>query len=452
MRWIPRSLLWRTLIVLVAALVLSQAAAMWILDEYVTRPRAMAGMRQFVSHLKTVSAALETMDPAQHEAFIARVAEMEGIRITPVRGDMAVRPAPDVSLMRMFRERLRDTFGPNAEVYVRARRAGAEEFERRPPRIFYIRLTAGQGQYWVAIPRGRIDRDPATAVVAWSVASLAIAVLATFLIVWWLNRPLGELARAAGRLGRGGDPPPVAEAGPSEVRAVARAFNQMKEDLRKGERERATFLAGVSHDLRTPLARLRLGVEMLEGKVEEAVQQGMVADLGDMGKIIDQFIDFTRGEAAESLSGVNLSELARACCERAARAGADVRCELADTPLMMLRPLAMQRAADNLIANAARHAGGEILVRTAVDERALTLSVLDRGPGIPADKLEDVKRPFARLDAARSGSSGAGLGLAIVNRIAALHNGRLELAPREGGGLEARLVLELAPAPGAEQA
>jgi two-component system osmolarity sensor histidine kinase EnvZ len=118
---------------------------------------------------------------------------------------------------------------------------------------------------------------------------------------------------------------------------------------------------------------------------------------------------------------------------------------------MMLRPLAMQRAADNLIANAARHAGGEILVRTTVDHRAATLSVLDRGPGIPADKLEHVKRPFARLDAARSGSSGAGLGLAIANRIAALHNGRLELAPREGGGLEARLVLELALAPGAEQ-
>lgn len=451
MRFLPQSLLWRTLLVLVAALVLSQAAAMWLLDEYVTRPRAAVAMRHFTSHLKTLSAALETLEPAQLEAFIGRVAEMEGLRITPAREDMTLMPAPDVALMRMFRERLRDAFGPNAEVYVRAGRAGREDFERRPPRHFFVRLTAGQRDYWVAIPRGRIDRDSAAAALVWSLASLAIAVLATFLIVWRLNRPLAELARAAGKLGRGGDPPPVSETGPSEIRAVARAFNQMKDDLRKGERERATFLAGVSHDLRTPLARLRLGVEMLEGRVEPAAQDGMVADLEDMGKIVDQFIDFTRGEAGEPLSGVNVSELTRACCERAARSGARVSCDLAETPVMMLRPLATQRALDNLIANAERHAGGEILVRTAVAGRHVCVSVLDRGPGIPADRLEAVKQPFARLDASRTGQSGAGLGLAIADRIARLHGGRLELAGREGGGLEARLVLELALAPGAEQ-
>jgi two-component system osmolarity sensor histidine kinase EnvZ len=270
-------------------------------------------------------------------------------------------------------------------------------------------------------------------------------VLATFLIVWRLNRPLAELARGAERLGRGGDPPPIAETGPTEIRAVARAFNQMKEDLRRAERDRATFLAGVSHDLRTPLARLRLGVEMLGDRVDEATQHGMVADLDDMNKIVDQFIDFTRGESSEPLSGVNLSELARACCERAARAGADVRCELAETPVTMLRPLAIQRAVDNLIANAARHAGGEILVRTSVDGARTCVAVLDRGPGIPPDRADHVKQPFARLDASRTGKAGAGLGLAIADRIAALHGGRLELLPRSGGGLEARLVLEGAP-------
>jgi two-component system osmolarity sensor histidine kinase EnvZ len=244
----------------------------------------------------------------------------------------------------------------------------------------------------------------------------------------------------------------VAETGPTEIREVARAFNQMKEDLRQGERERATFLAGVSHDLRTPLARLRLGAEMLEGRVDESVQRGMVADIDDMSAIVDQFIDFMRGEAAEPLSGVNLSELARACCERAARAGARVTCELADTPVAMLRPLALQRLADNLIANAARHAGGDILVRTGTAGRQLTLSVLDRGPGIPPGLVERVKQPFARLDASRSGSSGAGLGLAIANRVAALHGGRLDLLPREGGGLEARVTLDLASTPAVQGA
>jgi two-component system osmolarity sensor histidine kinase EnvZ len=226
------------------------------------------------------------------------------------------------------------------------------------------------------------------------------------------------------------------------VRAVASAFNDMKEGLKKSQRDRATFLAGVSHDLRTPLARLRLEVEMLENKVDGATRAAMIDDVAQMNAIIDQFMDFMRSEASEPLAPVDLSELAKSCAERAARAGVDVHCELDEVPVLMLRPLAMQRLADNLIANAARHGGGgEILVRTAADGTEARLSVLDRGPGIPAEMVERLKEPFTRRDAARSGSSGAGLGLAIANRVAAIHAGRLELLARDGGGLEARVSL-----------
>ena len=441
MRLLPGSLLWRTLLVLVAALVLSQAAALWLLHEQVTKPRAALGVGQFVGHLKTISAALRTMSAAQQQEFIGRIAEKEGIRIVPVRGTERVRSAPDVPAMRLFRERIREIFGPEADVYVRERNPGANPVEARPPQVLLVRLPAGERDFWVAFPRARIDRDPFSALITWGVVGLLIAILATFFIVWKLNRPLGELAAAAGKLGKGGDPPPVAEAGPSEIRAVARAFNQMKDDLQKSQRERATFLAGVSHDLRTPLARLRLEVEMLDGKVEAPTQRAMVEDLDDMNAIIDQFIDFTRSEAAEPLSAVNLAELARSCAERAARSGLQVRCEPAEVPLLMLRPLAMQRLVDNLLANAARHAGGEVLVRTAHARGEATLSVLDRGPGIPAGMVERLKLPFTRRDEARSGSSGAGLGLAIATRVATLHGGRLDLLPREGGGLEARVSL-----------
>jgi two-component system osmolarity sensor histidine kinase EnvZ len=271
--------------------------------------------------------------------------------------------------------------------------------------------------------------------------SLALAILATFFIVWRLNRPLAQLARAAVKLGRGGDPAPIEEKGPSEIRAVARAFNQMKDDLQKSQRERATFLAGISHDLRTPLSRMRLEVEMLDGKVEPASQRGMVEDLDDMNAIIDQFIDFSRSEAAEPLSPVNLSELAHACAERAARSGLQVRTEAGPVPELKLRPLAMQRLVDNLLGNAARHAGGEVLLRTGAQDGSAFLAVLDRGPGIPTAMVDHLKQPFTRRDEARSGSSGAGLGLAIANRVATLHGGRLDLLPRDGGGLEARLTL-----------
>jgi two-component system osmolarity sensor histidine kinase EnvZ len=222
---------------------------------------------------------------------------------------------------------------------------------------------------------------------------------------------------------------------------VARAFNQMMEGLQKSQRDRATFLAGVSHDLRTPLSRLRLEVEMLDQKVDPATRRAMVEDVGEMNSIIDQFIDFMRSEADEPLSPVNLAELARSCAERAGRTGVQVRCELSDVPTLMLRPLAMQRLVDNLIGNAARHAGGEILVRTEFVEGKAVLSLSDRGPGIPENMVERLKEPFTRRDEARSGSSGAGLGLAIANRVATLHRGTLELLPRAGGGLEARLSL-----------
>ena len=443
MRLVPGSLLWRTLFVLVAALALSQAAALWLLNEYVTKPRMATGIGQFVSHLKTINAALTTMAAPQQEQFIASLAEREGIRITPVRGTERMRPADDIPQLQVFRERVRALFGPDTDVYVRdnegRRAAGADP----RPRVLWIKLTAGERGFWVAFPRGRIERDTASAFAAWGVAVVAIAILGTFFIVWRLNRPLGELARAAEKLGKGGQPAPVAETGPSEIRAVARAFNQMKDDLRGAERERATFLAGISHDLRTPLSRLRLDVEMLEGKVDAAVQRGMVDDLGDMNAIIDQFIDFTRSEGAEPRSFVDLSELARSCAERAARSAIQVRCELADVPLLMLRPLAMQRLVDNLVMNAERHGGGEITLRTTVTGRKVVLGVLDRGPGIPPDLVQQVKQPFRRRDESRSGSSGAGLGLAIADRVALLHGGRLDLLPREGGGLEARVTLEI---------
>ncbi len=442
MKLLPASLLWRTLIVMVAALVLSEAAAMWLLHRYVTHPRYVAHVEQFVSHLRTIGAAMDTMGPQDQLRFMTEMEDKEGIRIVAVHDEDRMLPAGNVPPMRLFRERIREVFGPQAEVYVRRASAGAQGDGRQ---ALWVRLPTGARDFWVEFPRQRIEGDPATALIAWGAAGLAIAVLATLFLVFRLNRPLAELARAAQRLGKGGDPAPVSESGPSEIRAVARAFNQMKDDLQKSQRERATFLAGISHDLRTPLARLRLEVEMLDDKAEPAAQHGMVQDLDDMNAIIDQFIDFMRSEAAEPLARVSLAELARSCAERAARTGASVRCEAGDDAPIALRPLAMRRLCDNLLANAVRHAGGEIVVHTGRRDGWATLAVLDRGPGIPPGLIERLKQPFTRRDDSRSGSSGAGLGLAIADRVARLHGGKLELLEREGGGLEARVSLPISP-------
>ena len=423
----PGSIFVRTLVVLILALAASQAASLWLLREYVTQPRLAVGIGQFVSHLKTISAALESLPPGAETTFIGKLAEKEGIRIVPARGVGPGRPAPDVPAVRLFRERLKAIFGTEAEVYIRP----------GTPNILWIRMPAGERDYWIAFPRTRIERDTQGALMGWVVAGVVIAILATILIAWRMSRPLAELARAAQSLGQGGDPAPVPERGPTEVRAVAHAFNRMKDDLQRNQRERATFLAGVSHDLRTPIARLRLEVEMLAGKVAPENQRAMVADLEDMNAIIDQFIDFGRGETAEAMSAVDVADLAREAAERAARSGAAVLVEAGDIPRLLLRPMAIQRLLDNLIGNAIKHAGGEIVVRLERLPGAVRLSVLDRGPGIPQGESDRLKQPFTRLDESRTGRSGSGLGLAIVARIAAMHSARLDLEPRPGGGLAA---------------
>jgi len=434
MKWWAGSFFWRTLAVLVIALVASQAASFWLFRQQVQEPRAAMRIGQFVSHLKTIHAALASLPPGAEREFIEQLAEKEGIRVFPSRGFEPGRPAADMPGMRFFRERIKALFGDEAEVFVRP---GA-------PGVLLVRLRAGSREFWVAFPRNRVDRDGTGALLYWMFAGVAIAILATALIAWRLNRPLARLARAAEDLGRGGDPPPVPETGPSEVRAVAHAFNRMKEDLKNEERERAMFLAGLSHDLRTPLARLRLDAEMLDGRVETSTQAAMVADIEDMNAIIDQFIDYARSEATEAFAPVDLSSLAKDCSVRAARAGAPVKCELAEAPVLMLRPLAIQRLVDNLIQNAVKHGGADILVRTRGGGREFTLSVLDRGRGIDPADIERLKQPFTRRDEARSGRSGAGLGLAIVARIAKAHGARFNLAPREGGGLVASVAFPIA--------
>jgi two-component system osmolarity sensor histidine kinase EnvZ len=434
MKLFPGSFFWRTLVVLVVALVASQAAALLLFRQQVQQPRMGMGIGHFVSHLKTISAALESLTPEASRAFIDRLADREGIRVFPVRGDEPGRPAPDVPGLRMFRERIRALFGPDAEVFVRP----------GTPGVLWVRLPTTRADYWVGFPRNRVDRGESDALLYWLVAGVVIAIAATALIAWRLNRPLARLAQAAEELGQGKDPPPVPESGPTEVRAVAKAFNQMKERLKDNERERTTFLAGISHDLRTPLSRLRLDVEMLGAKVEADTQKGMVADLEDMNAIIDQFIDFARSEATEPYSAVDLSQLARECAERAARTGTAITCELAEVPSLMLRPLAINRLVSNLVQNSVKHGGGEVLVSVGGNGREVRLAVSDRGPGIRADEVERLKAPFTRRDDARSGQSGAGLGLAIVARIAKAHGARFDLLPREGGGLVAQVTFPVA--------
>jgi two-component system osmolarity sensor histidine kinase EnvZ len=293
------------------------------------------------------------------------------------------------------------------------------------------------------MPRSRLERNDPLRWIGWGILVLALALLGAYLIVARINRPLRELTRAADEIGRGRTPPPVAESGPTEIRTLARAFNQMSTDLKRLDDERALLLAGVSHDLRTPLSRIRLGLEMMDDKGDSALKTGLEQDIEDIDAAIGQFLDFARVTEGEAVvPDGDLNAIARELCDRYVRAAKAVSLRPGTLPPLALRPLAIQRLIANLVDNALRHGGGQVEVATTTAGEKAILEVLDRGPGVPPGDAERMLQPFTRLNAARSGA-GTGLGLAIVDRIARMHGGGVQLLAREGGGLRARVELPL---------
>ncbi|MBV8659558.1 MAG: HAMP domain-containing protein [Burkholderiales bacterium] len=295
---------------------------------------------------------------------------------------------------------------------------------------------------WLVIPLGRyFHGDPTWQIGAAALMFALLALSVASLFAWRVNRPLRKLQVAAARLGRGERPEPLPETGPLEVKALSESFNSMLADLATNERERDVMLAGISHDLRTPLARLRLGVEMMS---DQSLQGGMREDVDDIERILGQFIAFSRGLGEEDATESDPAELARTLLTKYARIGCDIELELDDElPLVKLRPLALTRAMTNLVDNARRYGQSPISLSVRHNAQGLVFEVADRGPGIPDAHIADAMKPFHRLDSARRADGGSGLGIAIVERIARQHGGILKLANREGGGLSATIVLPI---------
>ena len=300
--------------------------------------------------------------------------------------------------------------------------------------------------YWIGFPlqpRPVADDGPSRALI-WSLVLAASLLVAAFLFTRYLARPLRDLESAVARVGRGETPEPLPEQGASEIVNLNRGFNRMIASLREVERDRALLLAGVSHDLRTPLARLRLGLEL---ETQDArMKQGMADDIAEMDRIIGQFLDFARGDETAAIEVAELDRIVAACVERQARAGRDVRFAPGGLPPQPLRPTAISRVVTNLLDNALAYGAPPIEVSTRATATHAILDVADRGPGIPREEVDRLKQPFTRASAARAsaeGVPGAGLGLAIVERVARLHRGSFDLLPRDGGGTIARVTLPL---------
>jgi len=286
------------------------------------------------------------------------------------------------------------------------------------------------GEQWVRVPMAFFRDYDRYLLLGWGVTVPLLAIIGGLLIARGLNLPLRRLAKVALKVGRG-EAVPVLDTtiGPEEIQAVNTAFNRMTRDLQHAQRDRALLLAGVSHDLRTPLTRLRLSAEFMQ---DEELAKGIVEDIEDMDAILDQFISFIRDGADEQPDFENLNDLIQ---EVAGKYPAEqLRFELEDLPRLMLKRLTVKRMLANLVGNALKYGASPVEIRTAVTENKVVLTVRDHGRGVREEDIPLLLQPFSRGEKART-LSGSGLGLAIVKRIVDMHHGEIQLANHPHGGL-----------------
>ncbi len=433
----PRSLFGRLVLLLVTVVALAALTTILVFN----RDRAALIAHQFndtkVVQMKALRASLEGADGPSRRDTLARLGREYG-----VRHHSGKRTADDRRGARSAR-RCRHCSSACAKIsgkaptYASRLTRGSSSFAcRRATRVTGSVFRCRRGHPPKTSPRAR---SPGRR------RSSCCCCLAAFAFARYLARPLGELKAAVERVGRGETPAPLPESGTSEIAAVNRGFNAMLSNLRQIERDRAILLAGVSHDLRTPLARLRLGIELLEA--DETTLAGMVSDIEEMDRIIAQFLDFARDDAASSTEPIDINAELAVCIDRYARAGSDVRLAKGPPAMVRIKPTAVSRIANNLIDNALAYGRPPLDVTAARRGDDVVVDIADRGPGIPRGDVERLKQPFTRAGEARArddGAAGAGLGLAIVDRIARLHGGSFDLLPRDGGGTIARVMLPAA--------
>ncbi|HEY1073236.1 ATP-binding protein [Brevundimonas sp.] len=309
----------------------------------------------------------------------------------------------------------------------------------RYPAYVDIRVQEPDGVLRIIAPRERAVATQAHIFVLWLTIATVLLLGVAVLFIRNQVRAIERLADAAEAFGRGESVPRFKPHGAREVRAAASAFLDMRARIQRHIEQRTALLASVSHDLRTPLTRLRLELALAPPFKRAEAMRG---DLDEMEHMIDEYLAFARGEAGEAIQAVSVPEMLRRAAEDARRAGAEVTVETPEELDAQIRPLAFRRALNNLAGNAASHGEHVRLSARPLPSGGLEIAVEDDGPGIPEDMHEEAFRPFSRLDASRNQNrKGVGLGLAIARDVARGHGGDITLDRSEMGGLKALIRL-----------
>ncbi len=438
MRDFSQSLLGRTFLWLALLVLLTTSAWLTIFRLLDTEPRAKETAQLAASAVNLIRASLFAAAPEKRLALFAEFSTREGIRLLPAEPEDKVIDFPDDRFFKLVRNELAARLGGHTRI--------ASEVDGVPGFWVTFRLEdEDDEEFWLVLPRTRLERDIARHWIVWGLLAAALSLVIAWIIATRTSRPLRAMARSARQLGLGQTPAPLPESGPTELKLLSSSFNKMSSNLRQMEEDRSLVLAGISHDLRTPLTRLRLEAEISID--DENTRQAMVADIEQMDSIISQFMDYARGDAGEPQTPTSIMDCLAPLVQREKSRHRPLDTifspSLTELAPQSLRPKALLRAMSNLVDNAWKYGATQVSLQGEVIANQIYLCILDNGPGIPETEIERLKRPFTRLESARTNTTGTGLGLAIVERIAKNHGGTLEIKNRPEGGLSATVIFPI---------
>ena len=439
--WLRSGLFWRTFLLLGVLTTVSIVSWIGMFSVAERGEKVKQTAELVISVVSITKTALTNSAPELRTELLIELLSNEGIRIYAYESTDVVDPPPDTPLMNDVQKIIRENLGPDTQVAGRVNGDAG----------FFVSFNIDEDKYWLMLERDRVERYSGVWL-GWATAVGILSLLGAAIISSLVNLPLARLAVASHAIAQGKRPEPLPETGPMEIREANRSFNQMVDDLQRVESDRALILAGISHDLRTPLARMQLELEM--AKLSTEAREGLQSDIAQMDAIIGQFLDYAKPTEASTFVPVDMSELLADVAREAARIP-DVRVtsDIAPEVLVMGNPTDLRRVFNNIVENARRYGKTPGQPFTEIDicckvrmrgqGRSAVIELQDHGAGVPEDMIESLLKPFTRMDSARGQANGAGLGLAIVQRVITRHQAELSVSNREGGGLQIQVVMPL---------
>jgi len=439
LNFLPKKLLSRLVLLIATLLIVSQLVSIKIFDNFEREPRAEALAQEIITIVNFTKASLNAAAPSKRIQLFREINNIGDIKVYAAYPFESIEPIPNDPFLKLVVKKITARIPSGNFVVIN---------HYDIPGV-WVSFEIDGDMFWVVVPRLITDRPFPWHWIGWGMVIAILAISGAYITTKRISRPINNLIDAADKIRNGHNVKKLPLDSVTEFRELSEAFNEMAEVLSKVSKERKFLLASVSHDIRTPLTRIRLASEMLPPN-SSSLKDSLEEDIIEINDILNQFLDFARGFQDEPKAPVNLGKLLKDIQIKHKRMGQaftltkkNIRTDIPKKLFIDIRPLAFQRCLDNLINNAFFYSKGKVILEATLLEESFTISIIDNGPGIPEDQKSKLLLPFERVDEARGNEGGSGLGLTIADRIVKAHDGKLELINRLEGGLDVKITIPI---------